>query len=857
VSQSASTAFSLQPFDYAEARALMEGLGLAEPVAVTLVRRGYRTVDDARAFLDADDDHDPFLFEAMAEVCERIKAAVGAGRRITVHGDYDVDGVCSTAIVVRAVRELGGECDWLIPGRQEDGYGLTAATVERLAARGTSLLVTTDCGIASADEVDAAKAAGIEVVVTDHHQPGERLPDCPILHPAVSGYPFAELCATGVAYKLAVALRGAEAAEAELDLVALATVADLVPLRGENRALVRRGLAVARRARRPGMRALMTSSSLAPERLDEGDFAFRLGPRINAAGRLYRADAGVELMLTDDDQRAGEIAAELERANHERRAVEHEVAAAAERSRRELADGLAEAAGLVLAGEGWHPGVVGIVASRMVERHHRPVVLIALDSDGNGRGSGRSIPGFDLLAGLRACERHLTRYGGHRAAAGLEIEAGQVEAFRAAFAAHCESALEDEPAVRTDVVDAVVGGESLGHDVAEQFTRLAPFGNGNPSVRLLVPAASVGDVRPMGEGDRHARFTLTSGPSRALGVAFSVNGSLAAAAGEGPVDVSLKLELNEWNGAVEPRVVLGDLYPVNPAPDPAAPGGEAEEAGGVGDGEFWRRYETELALDLTAWPPPRPAGARRRELVDRRQASAIAAIATLASSGETVLALCSDALRRRELVESAARPARFGGGEMAIVSARLADAAIAAGEGRVIAAGAGVVLADWSTLARNPALASRYRHVVVIDPAPFPYLDQVVEAGEGYLHRLGDGSNAEFALRVHADEWPSRSSLAALYRALGARGSGGFEATAARAALCGEGRAHPHSAEVAARSARVLAELELLHWEGSGPNRVLSVVSSSGTDLERSDAFVAYRDRYEEGRRYLSERRQT
>jgi single-stranded-DNA-specific exonuclease len=850
VSQSASTAFSLEPFDYAEARALMEGLGLAEAVAVTLVRRGYRTVDDARAFLDADDDHDPFLFEAMAEVCERIKAAVGAGRRITVHGDYDVDGVCSTAIVVRAVRELGGECDWLIPGRQEDGYGLTSATVERLAARGTSLLVTTDCGIGSADEVDAAKAAGIEVVVTDHHQPGERLPDCPILHPAVSGYPFAELCATGVAYKLAVALRGAEAAEAELDLVALATVADLVPLRGENRALVRRGLAVARRARRPGMRALMMSSSLSPERLDEGDFAFRLGPRINAAGRLYRADAGVELMLTDDDQRAGEIAAELERANHERRAVEQEVAAAAERSRRELPDGLAEAAGLVLAGEGWHPGVVGIVASRMVERHHRPVVLIALDSDGNGRGSGRSIVGFDLLAGLRACEQHLTRYGGHRAAAGLEIEAGQVEAFRAAFAAHCETALEDQPAVRTEVVDAVVGGESLGHEVAEQFTRLGPFGNGNPGVRLLVPAASVGDVRPMGEGDRHARFTLTSGPSRALGVAFSVNGSLAAAAEAGPVDVSLKLELNEWNGAVEPRVVLGELYSAEPATGQA-------NAGDVADAEFWRRYETELALDLTAWPPMRPAAARRRKLVDRPQGSAIAAIAALASSGETVLALCADALRRRELVESAARPARFGGGEVAIVSARLADAEIAAAEGRVIAAGAGVVLADWSTLARNPALASRYRHVVVIDPAPFPYLDQVVEAGDGYLHRLGDGSDVEFALRVHADEWPSRSSLAGLYRALGARGPGGLEAAAARSALCGEGRAHPHPAEVAARSARVLIELELLRWEGSGPNRVLSVVSSSGTDLERSEAFVAYRDRYEEGRRYLSERRQS
>ena len=462
---------------------------------------------------------------------------------------------------MRAIRELGGNCDWLIPGRLEDGYGLTQATVERLAGRGTAMLLTTDCGIGSVDEVGAALDAGIEVIVTDHHQPGDELPPCPILHPALSGYPFSELCATGVAYKLAAALRGERAAEADLDLVALATVADLVPLRGENRALVRRGLEVARRARRPGLRALLASASVAPERLDEGDFAFRLGPRINAAGRLYRADAGVELMLTDDFARAEQIAAELERANRERRAVELEVLGAAERSRVELPPELADAAGLVLAGEGWHAGVVGIVASRIVERHRRPAVLIGLDADGNGRGSGRSIPGFDLLGALQACGSHLTRFGGHRAAAGLEIAAGEIEAFRAAFAAHCAAELEGIPTPSVEVVDAVVGGESLGHDVAEQLRRLAPFGNGNPGVRLLVPGAKLGEVRPMGEGDRHARFVITSGARRALGVAFGVNGSLDAAAASGPLDLSVELELNEWNGAIEPRVVLGTAYP--------------------------------------------------------------------------------------------------------------------------------------------------------------------------------------------------------------------------------------------------------------------------------------------------------
>ena len=522
--------FSLEPFDYAEVRSLMEGLGLAEPVAVTLVRRGYRTVESARAFLDAAEDHDPFLFNSMVEICDRLHVAITTGRQITVHGDYDVDGVCSTAILVAHDRALGGNCDWLNPRPARGRLRAHPASVERLAQRGTALLLTADCGIGSVAEVDAALDAGIEVIVTDHHQPGEELPGCPILHPSVSEYPFTELCATAVAFKLAVALRGERGAEPELDLVALATIADLVPLRGENRALVRRGLEVARRARRPGLRALLASASIAPERLDEGDFAFRLGPRINAAGRLYRADAGVELMLTDDEARAAQIAAELERANNERRAVERDVVNAAERARRELPPELGDAAGLVLAGEGWHPGVVGIVASRIVERHRRPAVLIGLDAEGNGRGSGRSIPGFDLLGALQACGEHLTRFGGHRAAAGLEIEAGRIDAFRIAFAEHCAEALDEAETPVAEVVDAVVGGESLGHEVAEQLRRLAPFGNGNPGVRLLVPGAKLGDVRPMGEGDRHARFVITSGQRRALGWRSASTGSLGATA---------------------------------------------------------------------------------------------------------------------------------------------------------------------------------------------------------------------------------------------------------------------------------------------------------------------------------------
>ncbi len=830
----------------------MEGLALAEPVAVTLVRRGYRTVDQARAFLEAGEAHDPFEFDSMEEVTERIRRAIADGRTITVHGDYDCDGVCSTAILVRALRELGARCDWYIPDRLGDGYGLTIAGVERLAARGTDLLLTADCGITCAEEVAAARAAGMEVIVTDHHEPGERVPDCALLHPRLSSYPCEELCATGVAYKLSAALVGGERAADDLDLVALATVADLVPLRGENRALVRAGLGVARQARRPGLRALCAGAGVRPERLDEGDFAFRLGPRINAAGRLYRADAGVELMLTADDRRAVEIAVELDRVNLERRDTERLVRDSAERARADLPAELAAAPGLVLAGEGWHPGVVGIVASRLAERHSVPVVLIGIDGDGRGKGSGRSVPGFDLLAALDACSEHLLRYGGHRAAAGLEIEAGRVDEFRAAFVAHAAASLGERDPVRTEVIDAVVGGESLGHEVAEQLERLAPFGMGNPGVRLLVPSARVCDVRAMGEGDKHARFRLQSGPRSALGVAFGVNGELGRPELADSVDVSVKLELNEWNGAVEPRVVLGELYPEGPA-------AEAGERPYPAEREWWRRLDAERQVRLDDWPP-RVAEAggmpQRRRVVDRRGGSGVATMAALASSGDWVLAVCGDALRRCELVERAAAPARFGGGSVAIASGRFADEAVRAALGEVGEAGGGVVLADWAALSRIPEMGARFEHLVLIDPPPFPHLVRLVSAPPsapegrgGFLHLAWGEAEIEFALRVHEEEWPQRPGLVSLYRALS------DPDLDPRDALKGAGR-YPCCPEAAGRRLRVLEAAGVVRWRQSGATPALGVVSSETKDLEHVEAFVAYRDRYEEGRRFLSRQRQ-
>jgi single-stranded-DNA-specific exonuclease len=869
-----ATAYAAEPYSYAEARSVAEALELSEPVAVTLVRRGYRTPEQARTFLEADESHPPSAFASMPEAVARITAAAGEAKRITVHGDFDVDGVCATATMVSTLRELGADCDWLIPDRLGDGYGLSIENVERLAARGTKLLVTVDCGITAVDEVARARELGMDVIVTDHHQPGEALPDCTILHPEVSDYPFASLCGTAVAWKLACALRGDSGEgsaeqqrggsgepspesphERDLELVALATVADVVPLVEENRALVKRGLAAMRRSTRPGLRALMASAKCEPTSLDEGDLAFRLAPRINAAGRLYRADAGVELLLTEDEGRAEAIAAELSRANSERRATEREVDAAAESARRELSDRLREAPGLVLAGQDWHPGVVGIVASRLVERHHRPVVVVSLDGEGGGRGSGRSIPGFDLLAALEACAEHLEGFGGHRAAAGLTLRAEQLDAFREAFAAHAIATLGPEELRRTERIDAVVGGVGLGLDLAEELGRLAPFGMGNPGVRLMVPSARVSDVRTMGEG-KHARFSLHSGAHRALGVAFG-RSSLGVDE-EDEVDASVRLEVNHWNGAVEPRVVLRELYPLEASvvDGIAAHRCECEEA------EWWRRFDEELRRPLASAPAgaaragsgsplsrialQKTAAAGQRTDV-RNGASPTAAIAELVSSGAGVLAVCADASRRATLAGGASGLARFNGGSGAVACWRCGPGALGQLESK---AEGGLALTDYATLESAAAedLSGRFEHVVLVDPPPSPLAELRAGAGDGFLHPLWTPAEAEFALAVLEEQLGSRRAVAEVFRALREAGECGGERL--RSALGGAG-AHPLGPTAAARCFRVLAELDLVRGDPDRGRGSAGVVSSGGTKLERSSAFRAYDEELSEARRFL------
>jgi single-stranded-DNA-specific exonuclease len=845
-----STPFRARPYDYGEARRIADELGLAEPVAIALVRRGYNTVEAARRFLAAAEDHEPELLDGIGAALERIEAALEAGQRITVHGDYDVDGISATAIMVAALRRAGAECDWLIPDRLGDGYGIGPDTLERLRERGTGLLVTVDCGIGSAAEVAAIETAGIAVVVSDHHQPGEELPGCPVVHPLVGGYPFDALCGAAVAAKLAQALerkRGGDpdAPIPDLDLVALATVADLVPLVGENRSLVRRGLESIRRSPRPGLLALMAAARVEPERVDEGDIAFRLGPRLNAAGRLYRADAGVELMLTGDDARAAAIAAELDAANRERRETERLVTTEAEAALRELADADRAAPAIVLAGAGWHPGVVGIVASRLVERHQVPAIVLSIDA-GRAKGSGRSVEGFDLLAALDACAPHLDRYGGHRAAAGLELEADAIDGFRAAFIAHAETVEPvDEPA-EAELVDAFVGAEALGLDVAEQLASLAPFGCGNPGVRLLVPGARVGDVRPMGEEGRHARFSLSNGSLSARGVAFNANGMLTAAERE-PHDLAVRLEVNHWNGAVEPRAVLADAFARGAAPEDGSPHGHRCRDGA---GElWWSRFDAGLDRDPGAGPLAGAHGrdgSEPRRLLDARRGSAAARIAELLSSGERVMVVAADAGRRSAL----ASPGTIAGaGEPACVCLRCPDDELT----RLASEpDCDLLVTDWGALVAATHAAAGFRHLVLVDPPNHPDQERSVltATGAGFAHACW-GSTAELAELCWDGEWDLRGALADIYRALT---PGELAEEELRTALIGGAR-YGRTPEAAARAVRVLRELGIVNGRDDGDARSLRVVSSERTKLELSEAYRAYAAIHQEGRKYLQSRR--
>jgi len=551
--------------DEAVAARLAGELKVPLAFARLLAQRGHGDPAAARRFLrpSREDLADPALLPDIVPAVERLADAVRRGQTVLVHGDYDVDGQCATTIMTRVLRHLGGRAVPFVPHRVRDGYDLTEAGVRAAAEAGAAVILTLDCGTTAVGPIAQARAAGVDVIVVDHHLPGPERPDVlAMVNPRRpdSTYPYPDLCGAGLGWKLGLALlramgRSDTFAWHLVDLAALATVADLVPLTGENRVIVRIGLKVMRETAWPGLAALIEEARLAGKPIRAGQVAFVLAPRINAVGRIGDANDGLRLLLTDDAEEAGQLARQLGRQNAERQALDQrtldEALLALETDYDPARD-----VGVVIARDGWHPGVIGIVASRVVERIARPTFLIAVDGD-LGKGSGRSVPRCDLHAALARCASHLDRWGGHRMAAGLTVRRDRLDAFREAFNAAVAEQVAPEDLVPTQRVDAVLTVGELTGELERFLRHLEPTGMGNPGpVFGLGGLSAAGAPRPIGE--RHIRFTITDGTGRLRTVAWGVREEVerALAAG-GRMRAAVRLEHDSYLGveSVEGRLV--------------------------------------------------------------------------------------------------------------------------------------------------------------------------------------------------------------------------------------------------------------------------------------------------------------
>ena len=557
------------PPDPATVRALSEALQLPPALCHLLAVRGYDRPSAAKSFLRPllNGLHDPGVLLDAGAAAARLAEAVERREMVVVHGDYDADGICASALLTSWIRSLGGRAEAIVPDRRQHGYDLSEAGVARAAALGASVLITVDCGIVAHDPVRQATAAGMTVIVTDHHRPGSRLPDAfAVVNPNRPDcpYPNKHLCGAGVAFKIGQIMarllgRPQDESWTHLDLVALATIADQVDLKGENRTMTRYGLRVLGDTSRPGLRALMADAGIVHGRpVDSTRVAYDLAPRINAAGRVGDPGVALELLLTSDGLEARRLARRLGADNRQRKTIEKQVTEEALEVMRAEYDPAVDR-GVVVVGEGWHPGVIGIVASRLVERVHRPVVIIALDGDA-GRGSARSIPSFDLHAAIANCSRHLVRFGGHHQAAGLDIHRDRLPGFRRAFLGAARRAMGSGEPVPELLGDMEIGLPRIDRDFNRFLRYLGPFGRANPEPVLITRGVRLESTRAVKGG--HLKFRISHNGAGLNGIGFGMAESIPAGSlAAGPVDVAFNLIENTYQGHTTVEAKALDMRP--------------------------------------------------------------------------------------------------------------------------------------------------------------------------------------------------------------------------------------------------------------------------------------------------------
>ncbi len=552
--------------DAGAVRALCDDLLLPEPICRLLVARGHAPPDRAKRFLRPRLDQllAPEQLLDLDRAVERIVRAIRGGETILVHGDYDVDGMSSTALMVRALRALGGTVVPFIPRRREDGYDLTDAGVRAASTESATLVITCDCGTSAVEPVAALNALGIDVIISDHHLPGGPLPAAyAVLNPKRPDCPSEDkdLAAVGIAFKLALAVTRAMGGNEHLvfgmlDLVALATIADIAPLRGENRVFARYGLRMLAETQNVGLRALIRAAGLDHKPLTAGRVGYILAPRLNAVGRLGHALRGVALLLATNEHEANSIARELEEHNANRQQIDRAVLA--EARARVLQLDLDETFGIVIAGEGWHPGVIGIVASRIVEEFGRPTILIALDGE-QGKGSGRSISRFDLHAGIASCRHLLQRFGGHRSAAGVTIDRAQVDAFARCFNESARAMLTPDDLVPELRVDMEVALADITPGFEALLRHLEPCGMGNPSPMLVTREVRLAaPPRVIGQGGLKLRID-TDGGEALEAIGWSLGGRVRELDMSRPLDIAYRLERDEYQGVSRLQARLADF----------------------------------------------------------------------------------------------------------------------------------------------------------------------------------------------------------------------------------------------------------------------------------------------------------
>jgi single-stranded-DNA-specific exonuclease len=532
-------------------------------VAKLLINRDLDDVEEARNFLfdTGDSFHDPFLFEDMKKATERIHKAIENGERILVYGDYDADGVSSTSVLMTVLRDLGAEVEFYIPNRFSEGYGPNEGAFRWAKEEEFTLIITVDTGISAVNEAKLAKELDIDLIITDHHEPGPELPPAfALIHPKVEGttYPFGELAGVGVAFKLAHALYG-ELPVHLLDLAAIGTIADLVPLRGENRLLAKRGIAQLRVSNRLGIKALCRIANAQQQEITEESIGFMIAPRINAVGRLGDADPAVDLMLTEDAEEAKALAEEIDSLNKERQAIVSQMTEEAV----EMVENdfpLKDNAVLVIGKEGWNPGVVGIVASRLVDRFYRPTIVLSFDSEkGTAKGSARSIAGFDLFKNLSTCRDILPHFGGHPMAAGMTLQLDDVAQFRNRLNELASTELTEDDFIPVTQLDASVTVDEISVESIEKLQLLAPFGMHNPKPKWIIDNVSIEHYKKIGSAQNHLKLVLEDKGVQLDGVGFGLGELADHMTPFSNASVIGELSINEWNNRKKPQVFLQDV----------------------------------------------------------------------------------------------------------------------------------------------------------------------------------------------------------------------------------------------------------------------------------------------------------